>query len=259
MCFRRFFVVLAATILSMPAETDSQVQRCTKEYLSIKENDLPSVTIFKPNESDIEGIQRIYECVFGERSLPFRGTRVIAANGESFGEVSGILVDDDSVPAFLMVSYGGFLGMGESTAALPVAALLLSNEDHIATTIDADAVKKYGQYDLEIAAARGSFTVVTDSIRIEYLVGWLGSFFSGYLPASRIVLSFISDPPGADVILGDEVLGITVFRGMARRSELSAISLVLSGYQPCAFVDGTLRESDVTGQAMFICTLVPNE
>jgi hypothetical protein len=52
-----------------------------------------------------------------------RGTRVYAANNESIGDISDLLLDGQGRVVAAIVGVGGFLGIGQKDVALPFEAL----------------------------------------------------------------------------------------------------------------------------------------
>ena len=51
------------------------------------------------------------------------GTDVYGTENDSIGEIEDVIVSPDNKPSYALISYGGFLGLGENQAAVPVAAL----------------------------------------------------------------------------------------------------------------------------------------
>lgn len=54
------------------------------------------------------------------------GRSVVNAAGETIGDIEDVIIDDDLNAAFVVVGVGGFLGMGETTVALPLDRLQIS-------------------------------------------------------------------------------------------------------------------------------------
>ena len=52
-----------------------------------------------------------------------------------------MIVSPDNKPSYALVSYGGFLGLGEEQAAVPVAALRVSPDKYVFLPMTADQLK----------------------------------------------------------------------------------------------------------------------
>jgi sporulation protein YlmC with PRC-barrel domain len=85
--------------------------------------------------------------VMGASSLS--GDSVVDRNGESLGEIKEIMVD---VPtgrvAYAVLSFGGFLGMGDKLFAVPWSALILdTDKKQFILDIDKDRLKDAPGFD----------------------------------------------------------------------------------------------------------------
>jgi sporulation protein YlmC with PRC-barrel domain len=61
-----------------------------------------------------------------------RGRKVIDRDGEDVGRVDDLLIDDaERKVRFLLVAYGGFLGIGESKSYIPVDAITRITDDEV--------------------------------------------------------------------------------------------------------------------------------
>jgi len=59
------------------------------------------------------------------------GDKVVNPEGEKLGEVKDLVIDlDTGRVAYAVLSFGGFLGMGDKLFAVPWEALRLSTEEH---------------------------------------------------------------------------------------------------------------------------------
>ncbi len=59
-----------------------------------------------------------------------RSRKIEDANGESLGKIEGLLIDDqENKVRFLRVASGGFLGVGQDTALIPVEAITKIGKD----------------------------------------------------------------------------------------------------------------------------------
>lgn len=59
------------------------------------------------------------------------GSDIYGSDNASIGEIDDIVVPPGNQPAFALVSYGGFLGMGEDQAAVPVSAIRVSPDNYV--------------------------------------------------------------------------------------------------------------------------------
>ena len=67
------------------------------------------------------------------------GSKVINTTGEQLGIIKELMLDlDDEQVAYAVLSFGGFLGMGDKFFAIPLEALTFTTEDH---TVILDAEK----------------------------------------------------------------------------------------------------------------------
>jgi hypothetical protein len=83
---------------------------------------------------------------FLERKNPMSAADLIGADvygtdNDSIGEIEDVIVSPDNKPSYALVSYGGFLGLGEEQAAVPVAALRVSPDKYVFVPMTADHLK----------------------------------------------------------------------------------------------------------------------
>ncbi len=69
------------------------------------------------------------------------GTDVYGTENDSIGEIEDVIVSPDNKPSYALISYGGFLGLGENQAAVPVAALRISPDKYVFLPMTADQLK----------------------------------------------------------------------------------------------------------------------
>ena len=66
------------------------------------------------------------------------GDKVLNTAGEQLGTIKDLMIDiDDGLIAYAVLSFGGFLGMGDKLFAIPWEALILDTENH-AFILDVD-------------------------------------------------------------------------------------------------------------------------
>jgi sporulation protein YlmC with PRC-barrel domain len=59
------------------------------------------------------------------------GDKVVNSAGEVLGDLKELMIDlDDGHVSYAVLSFGGFLGMGDKLFAIPWEALTLNTEDH---------------------------------------------------------------------------------------------------------------------------------
>jgi sporulation protein YlmC with PRC-barrel domain len=69
------------------------------------------------------------------------GTDVYGPDNNSVGEIDDIVVSPDNTPAYALISYGGFLGMGEDQTAVPVTSIRFSEDNYAFVNFNADQLK----------------------------------------------------------------------------------------------------------------------
>ena len=70
------------------------------------------------------------------------GSDVYGPDNNSIGEIEDIIVSKGDKPSFALISYGGFLGMGESRAAVPLEKLRLSEDNYVFAEMTAEQLQK---------------------------------------------------------------------------------------------------------------------
>ncbi len=73
------------------------------------------------------------------------GKDVITRNGEAVGEISRIVTNNSLV--FAVVEHGGFLGLGESEAALPLRRIAIHGDEAMLLGLTEDELEKMPDYD----------------------------------------------------------------------------------------------------------------
>lgn len=69
------------------------------------------------------------------------GTDVYGPDNNSVGEIDDIVVSPDNRPAYALISYGGFLGIGEEQTAVPVNSIRFSEDNYAFVNLTADQLK----------------------------------------------------------------------------------------------------------------------
>jgi hypothetical protein len=70
------------------------------------------------------------------------GSDVYGTDNDSIGEIEDIVVTKSNEPAYALVSYGGFLGMGENYAAVPLSKLMISEDRYVFANFTAEQLQQ---------------------------------------------------------------------------------------------------------------------
>ncbi|HSK87140.1 MAG TPA: PRC-barrel domain-containing protein [Anaerolineales bacterium] len=103
------------------------------------------------------------------------GDRVVNTEGELLGNIKDLMIDlDDAQIAYAVLSFGGFLGLGDKLFAIPLEALTFGSEDHtVILDVDKEVLKNAPGFDKDRWP---------DSA--QYEAGWLLDIYEyyGYSP-----------------------------------------------------------------------------
>ena len=85
--------------------------------------------------------------VLSSRSLT--GTKVVNPQGDDLGSIEELMIDTDAGDvAYAVLSFGGFLGMGDKLFALPWAALSLDTaEERVVLDVDREKLEQAPGFD----------------------------------------------------------------------------------------------------------------
>ncbi len=77
------------------------------------------------------------------------GNKVMNASGEQLGNIKELMIDlEDGQIAYAVLSFGGFLGLGDKLFAIPWEALTINPEDHTITLdVDKEVLKDAPGFD----------------------------------------------------------------------------------------------------------------
>ena len=77
------------------------------------------------------------------------GDKVVNIEGEQLGSIKELMIDyEDGHVAYAVLSFGGFLGMGDKLFAIPWEALTMNTEDHtFILDVDKEALKNAPGFD----------------------------------------------------------------------------------------------------------------
>jgi len=103
------------------------------------------------------------------------GDKVVNPNGEELGTLKELMIDlDEGRVNYAVLSFGGFLGMGDKLFAIPWEALSLNAEDHSFTL----------NVDKELLENAPGFDKDNWPDEAQYASGWLLDLYNyyGYTP-----------------------------------------------------------------------------
>ena len=77
------------------------------------------------------------------------GTRVFNTEGEALGHIKDLVVDlDDAQIAYAVLSFGGFVGLGDKLFAIPLEALSFDTQGHrVVLDVDQEVLKNAPGFD----------------------------------------------------------------------------------------------------------------
>jgi sporulation protein YlmC with PRC-barrel domain len=77
------------------------------------------------------------------------GNKVINREGEQLGNIKDLMIDlDDAQIAYAVLSFGGFLGLGDKLFAIPLEALIFRGKDHtVILDVDKEVLKNAPGFD----------------------------------------------------------------------------------------------------------------
>lgn len=77
------------------------------------------------------------------------GNKVVNREGEQLGNIKDLMIDlDDAQIAYAVLSFGGFLGLGDKLFAVPLEAITFGPEDHtVILDLDKDVLKNAPGFD----------------------------------------------------------------------------------------------------------------
>jgi PRC-barrel domain protein len=117
-------------------KTDEQATTKTKT-----ETTAPALAPVVTMEQRREGAVGFSERKSAMSSAELIGSDVYGADNDSIGEIDDVVVSSDNRPAYVLISYGGFLGIGEEQAAVPVSAIKVSEDNYYFVNLNAEQLK----------------------------------------------------------------------------------------------------------------------
>lgn len=111
----------------------------------------------EPAEYDYESAQDVVGMNGRLRANEILGTDVRGTQNETIGEISDIVFDPNGSPAYAVIAYGGFLGLGEDESAVPFNALKVSEDgDVFFVAMNEEQLEKAPRFE------RGNFDWIQD-------------------------------------------------------------------------------------------------
>lgn len=84
-------------------------------------------------------------------SEDIRGRKVVDEGGDEIGEVSDLMVDQDEHKVrFMLISSGGFLGLGKTHTMIPIDAISRIDEDEVTLNRTRDFIAQAPMYDPDV-------------------------------------------------------------------------------------------------------------
>ena len=103
------------------------------------------------------------------------GDKVVNTEGEQLGTIRDLVIDlDDAQIAYAVLSFGGFLGLGDKLFAIPLEALIFNSEAHtVVLDVDREVLKNAPGFDKDHWPDNA-----------QYEAGWLLDIYKyyGYSP-----------------------------------------------------------------------------
>jgi len=103
------------------------------------------------------------------------GSKVVNTAGEQLGNIKELMIDfEDGQVAYAVLSFGGFLGLGDKLFAIPLEALTFGTEDHtVILDVDKEVLKNAPGFDKDHWPDNA-----------QYESGWLRDIYEyyGYSP-----------------------------------------------------------------------------
>jgi len=103
------------------------------------------------------------------------GSKVVNTAGEQLGNIKELMVDlEDGQIVYAVLSFGGFLGLGDKLFAIPLEALTFATEDHtVILDMDKEVLKNAPGFDKDHWPDNA-----------QYESGWLRDIYEyyGYSP-----------------------------------------------------------------------------
>ena len=69
------------------------------------------------------------------------GTDVYGPDNKSVGEIDDVVVSPENKPSYALISYGGFLGMGQEQVVVPVSEIRVSADNYLFVNLTAEQLK----------------------------------------------------------------------------------------------------------------------
>ncbi len=247
----RISVMAAVTFVATVVSSTTFAQtRCTDKYLIQKDAKLPPAIVLNAGENILEAVEKSYDCIFSWDDRDGMASEVITQGGGSIGKIEGFLSGPPGTGSDVVVSSGGFLGIGEKIVAVPVDKFESWSHEGLVAQLSEEEVDS-------LPEVRAGSEEIISFIKPSAAKEFWDQLTNGdlFLPPKRRHVIFSSEPAPADVVLGDNMLGQTELPLFVREDKMEAIGIRKDGYAPCAFTDGTYSPGAGNEPGRFSCEL----
>jgi len=128
----------------------------------------PDVTVLQPGQPQVNVQQQsgqtqsgqqqatAQRAMSGARAEKLIGTNAVTANGDDIGEIENLLVEPSGEVKAVIIEWGGFLGIGESRAAVPWSEVQLNEVgDRVIVNMTRNEMEAMPKYDPEQPSVAG--------------------------------------------------------------------------------------------------------
>jgi hypothetical protein len=236
--------IYLAIIVANCSVSDAHAQTCNPEQIAAIDEELPDVVPIASGDTALQVFERMYGCSVSSLAEATVGAPVLDASGQTVGSLEDIVVVGEGSELAAVVKYGGFLGIGNRTVAVPSEQVSVESAG-IVTSVTREQVEIAPEYE-----------VLDQSVfsKVDLIARWGASIAALFLPPQRELLRALSVPSEAVVTLGQTEVGQTELRMFVKTSLIETLELSKEGYRPCEFADGEYTRPS-TNQSTFSCSL----
>jgi hypothetical protein len=227
--------IYLAIIVANCSVSDAHAQTCNPEQIAAIDEELPDVVPIASGDTALQVFERMYGCSVSSLAEATVGAPVLDASGQTVGSLEDIVVVGEGSELAAVVKYGGFLGIGNRTVAVPSEQVSVESAG-IVTSVTREQVEIAPEYE-----------VLDQSVfsKVDLIARWGASIAALFLPPQRELLRALSVPSEA---------GQTELRMFVKTSLIETLELSKEGYRPCEFADGEYTRPS-TNQSTFSCSL----
>ena len=237
------------------ASAQAHAVQCKQSDFSKKIAALPDSIVVKDDEQPRQALSRALGCDVPPPTIPrlatgqqvrpeqLAGKRVFGAHDEELGVVKGFMVESvDMTPSAVLAP----TAPGPEHVAIAFNHLMLKNGKLSLGDTSRAQIAAMAPVNFSSTGAVASFWP------------WSISDLSELGPQSNFVpVEISSTPEGASVFVSNTMTCITKRRVLLRLTSIRSLRLILNGYKPCLFPDGTFEGQNLQamGYAKFACHL----